>query len=149
MTNKQFVRFAIVGAINTLTDSLIFTALRITADLNLVLANVISTSCALLVSLLLHNSYTFKNHTLSRYRVVAFILITLSGLWILQPLIILLFTELHTFINYTAPLFAVVSNDGFWITFIPKLIAISTTVVWNYVWYSKVIFISHNTTKQS
>ena len=61
----QAGRFALVGAVNTLVDYLLFNGLVYLAGLGVVPANILSGCAAILVSFLLNRNWTFpdsKNH---------------------------------------------------------------------------------------
>lgn len=130
LQSSRFAKFGVVGVVNTLVDISIFTMLRLMFNSNILFANTVSTSMALIVSLILNNNYTFKDRTLTLKRAVLYIIVTLIGLWVLQPLII------HAAAN-TAE--RIISNT-FLLVFIPKIVAIAVTVIWNYLWYTNIIF---------
>lgn len=125
------IRFAAVGMINTIVDFTVLLALGVGLRVPTIPANIVSTSCALVVSYLLNKKAVFKNDGKSGDRQFAsFIIVTLVGLWIMQPIIIIMVTGLP-FIN---------GLDQAWSLAIGKVIATIATLVWNYIWYSRVIF---------
>lgn len=141
--NFTFIRFLLVGTLNTLVDMSTFLALR-HFGAGIILANLWSTSIALIVSFILNSSFTFKTDSSAREprRAALFVGITLIGLWILQPLII----EGVLFANdrFAVPKSILESiRRGAHIEagdIVAKLAAIGVTLIWNYFWYSKVIF---------
>lgn len=124
------IRFVIVGGTNTVLDFallFLFTGL----GLNKFVANTLSTGIAFIFSFFANRSFTFKNKDANvKRQFIWFSIITLSGLWLLQPLIIWLSTGFLE--NYT-------DNEQL-VLFIAKLIATVFSLVWNYLLYSKVVF---------
>jgi len=120
------LRFSLVGATNTLIDfSILF--LLFSYGLSPLLSNLISTSCALSFSFFANKKYTFQDHNSNQTRqILIFLVVTLIGLWIIQPVIIwsiqLLFGS-----NYLSLLVA-------------KLTATIASLVWNYLMYRKYVF---------
>lgn len=120
--HKQLTTFAAIGALNTATDITIYTLL-IWLTVPLLLAVVISTTIGIICSYFLNRRFTFKTN---RQPIVQFICITITGLWILQPIVIWLLIQLFGI------------TDTFGLT-IAKLVATSVSLVWNFVWY-KLVF---------
>lgn len=121
------LRFGLIGGVNTLTDfSLLF--LGTSLGLNHFVANYIATSFAFIFSFFANRSFTFKSKDKIHRQLVPFLTVTLFGLWVLQPVIIWLML---------IPLSGIDSNLAL---FIAKIAATATTLVWNYVWYSRFVF---------
>lgn len=129
--HQSKVRFLIVGGVNTAID---FTLLFLFTALGMqkIAANTLSTGVAFIFSFFANRQYTFKdtsNRTIRR-QFVAFTLVTLAGLWVLQPLIILAI----------APFFeANIPNEQLAL-FVIKVIATAASMVWNYILYSRFVF---------
>lgn len=125
-------RFAIVGAANTTIDFVILFLLTL-LGLNVIFSNIISTSIALIFSFFANKKFTFKNDSAkTKLQFVYFLIITLFGLWGIQPIIIeLTRTILELFIS---------SNSYLLVLFIGKTIATCVTLVWNYLLYRKFVF---------
>lgn len=124
------VRFVAVGALNTAVDISILFVLANLFLFPTILANVISTSTALVVSYLLNKKAVFGDtDTSSIKQVVLFVSITLVGLWVLQGAAITLLEPL---------LEPVLGKSGALLG--AKLIATLFSLSWNYIWYSRVIF---------
>lgn len=119
---KQLTTFAAIGVLNTAIDITIYTLL-IWLTVPLLLAIIMSTTIGMICSYLLNRRFTFKTN---RQPIVQFIGITLTGLWILQPIVIWLLIQLFGI------------TDTFGLT-IAKLVATSVSLVWNFVWY-KLVF---------
>ena len=87
------IRFLLVGGTNTLIDfGLLF--LLTALGLNKLVANIISTGIAFIFSFFANRQFTFKDSSKNvKRQFIAFAAVTLSGLWILQPIIILIVTD--------------------------------------------------------
>lgn len=128
--HAEKIRFAIVGGANTALDFIILFALTF-AGIDKIAANYISTSVALIFSFFANKSFTFKHKTgNAKKQFILFIVITIAGLWILQPLIIWIST------NALAPY---ITNQALNL-FIAKLIATVASLIWNYILYSRIVF---------
>lgn len=123
-------RFLLVGGANTVID---FAILFLGTNLGLpaVAANYISTSIALLFSFFANKSFTFKNTSTSSGRqFIAFLVVTLIGLWVLQPIVI----HFSTLALSEAGLSAALT------LFVAKCLATVISLVWNYLLYAKFVF---------
>lgn len=132
MNHRQTAgRFVLVGAFNTLLDFGILFGLN-ALGVNKLLANVISTTIAFVFSFFANKKFTFRATGGSIVKeMILFVLVTLSGLWIIQTL----------FIAFTSPLLAdLLHGDQTLGLFAAKLGATALSMIWNYVLYSKVVF---------
>ena len=124
------LRFLLVGGTNTLIDfALLFilTALGV----NKIVANIISTGIAFIFSFFANRQFTFKDSNKNvKRQFLYFTVITLFGLWIIQPLVILFVTNILSSTSL---------NDQLTL-FIGKVIATVVSLIWNYLFYSKLIF---------
>lgn len=129
--NKQEkIRFVVVGGLNTVIDFIIFLFLGSTG-FSPIIANYISTSSAMIFSFTANRRYTFRQlqrPTLSQ--IVLFIAVTLVGLWIIQPVVIR-FCYFMLEADKNSPLILLV---------VSKTIATVFTLIWNYQWYSRILF---------
>ncbi len=125
--SSTFMRFCGVGAVNSALDIGIFLALR-SGGFEILLANIVSTTIALGVSYALNKGYTFQTDGTSK-SLLSFLAVTLCGLWIIQPIIIHVVRQ--GLVN--AP--NAISHD-----LTAKLVAIGVTFIWNYLWYSRLVF---------
>ncbi|MDB5166642.1 MAG: hypothetical protein JWM37_714 [Candidatus Saccharibacteria bacterium] len=138
--SPQFIRFCIVGLVNTAIDTIIFVTLR-ELGLSVLLANIISTTIGLAVSLALNYRYTFKTTGgLAPPKIALYIGVTLFGLWILQPIAISLLMVLDQHVPYVQWAAGLVGHESILSNAIPKLGSVVVTLTWNYLWYSYVIF---------
>ena len=126
--SPQVIRFVIVGVLNTAIDvALLF--LLTYLGVELWLANICSTSVALLFSFVVNRSFTFKSTGNPLRQIVPFVAVTLIGLWVLQPLVLLGVTDLL---------------NGLWGEymglFVAKMLATVVSMTWNYLLYNRLVF---------
>lgn len=127
---SEKLRFALVGVVNTSVDFVILFVLARVMGVPVVVANMVSTIIAVGVSYVLNKKAVFKNVDKQGVAlVIAFVAVTLAGLWGLQSLVIVAITALfaHT-------------GDQAWVLLLAKVIATVASLIWNYLWYSRVIF---------
>lgn len=135
---SQKVKFGLVGAINTSIDFVILLALARLLGVPVVFANMLSTSCAMAVSYVLNKKTVFGNSDPNnRRQIFQFIAVTLTGLWVLQSGIIFLVTT-----NLSQ-----IGNNEL-VLLCAKVLATIATLVWNYLWYSRVVFRKKNETNK-
>lgn len=124
------IRFAIVGGANTALDFILlflFTAI----GFDRIVANYFSTTIALVFSFFANKQFTFKNTSKNaKKQFTLFLIITLTGLWIIQPIVIW-FSG-----NALDPY---ITNNEINL-FVAKLIATIASLIWNYLLYSKIVF---------
>ena len=123
---KQALAFGIIGCINTGIDVGSYTLLLL-AGVPVICAIIIATSLGLASSYALNRRFTFCGSQHSRRSIIAFLSVTLVGLWVLQPSIIFGLTTL-------------LSLHGVFELTIAKLIATGVSMVWNFFWYRTVVF---------
>jgi putative flippase GtrA len=123
-------RFATVGVINTVIDVGILFVLKF-FGIPVVVANIISTSVAFTFSFFANKNYTFNaKNTDTKREFLLFIIVTLYGLWVLQSAVL----------YFTAPLFAAILPNGSISLLAAKIAATVVSLVWNYVFYNRVVF---------
>ena len=124
------LRFAIVGGANTALDFILL-FLFVNLGVDKILANYFSTGASLIFSFFANKSFTFKNKTgNAKKQFAAFLLVTITGLWVLQPIIIWAVTTL---------LESQITNDSI-LLFVAKLVATVGSLIWNYLLYSRLVF---------
>lgn len=143
MPNSKTARFALVGVINTLIDVVIFLILR-QFGLSVFVSNIFSTSVALMASFTLNRKFTFRSGAFDRRTIMQFVGVTLIGLWLLQPLIIKLVMAVDGQLGVTAAIASLIGYQSVLADLVPKIASIAVTLVWNFVWYNKVIFAAKN-----
>ena len=127
---RNFIIFCSIGVLNTVVDISFYLLLR-SSGTTVLFANIISTSVALLISYFLNRKYTFKSTTNPRSNIVPFLIVTLVGLWVLQPVVIYFSLNLLKQLSI---------QSSAQLDLVAKLIATAFTLVWNYVLYKKVVF---------
>jgi putative flippase GtrA len=136
----DFVRFGIVGVLNTLIDFAILNALFIGLDFSRIPANIISTTIAMSFSYLVNRSMVFGGDNNHRRQIIWFLTITLFGLYVIQTAIILLFTKVwHWPTDVVADLFPTINRDIV-ATNVAKVFATGATLLWNYFGYKHIVF---------
>ena len=131
--HAEKVRFAVVGGANTAIDFAILFIL-VTLGLPTVVSNFISTSLALIFSFYANKNFTFKNQTTDKTQFVYFLIITLIGLWIIQPLII----------EGVKMSLTTLSLNNYIVLFAGKISATIVTLIWNYLLYKRFVFKKNN-----
>jgi putative flippase GtrA len=128
--HAQKLRFAVVGGANTALDfGLLF--LFVALGLDKIPANYLSTGIAFISSFFLNKSYTFKSKGGNIKKQFAyFIGITIFGLWVIQPIVISLVALVLEPTDLASPI----------VLFIAKLIATVASLIWNYLFYSRLVF---------
>ncbi len=131
--NPQLLRFGIVGGANTALDfGLLFVFKFIGIPVEI--ANIMSTGLAFIFSFFANKKYTFKTTDTNVIReMLLFVIVTLTGLWGLQTLIIAL---THN------PLTQLMGNTDVALL-VAKLLATVASLTWNYLFYSKLVFKKH------
>ncbi len=134
----KFIIFSMIGVFNTVFDLALYVIL-LNATKSILVANLISTSAALVGSYFLNSRLTFKSRTWTSHSFILFVVVTVFGLWVLQTAAIYLFSHLlgpvpEDIWQLLGPLEHLAKS------LVPKLLATAITFVWNYVWYSRVIF---------
>lgn len=142
----QVPRFAIVGIFNTILDFSILNFLVFGFSFTKFQANIVSASIAMLVSYYLNHRFVFKQlGPRSWQKFMIFILITASGLYLVQNLIIFLLAHklnepgdsIYIMINLLIG--DVFSKDIVILNF-AKAVATIASMSWNYILYSKFVF---------
>ena len=131
--NPQLLWFGIVGGANTALDfGLLFVFKFIGIPVEI--ANIMSTGLAFIFSFFANKKYTFKTTNTNVIReMILFVIVTLTGLWGLQTLII---TLTHN------PLTQLMGNTDVALL-IAKLLATVASLTWNYLFYSRLVFKKH------
>ncbi len=129
-SNSQLLRFGLVGGINTALDFgllFVFKALGMPVEI----ANIMSTGLAFVFSFFANKKYTFKTRETNVVReMILFVVVTLTGLWVLQTAIIAL----------THGIFTSLTGNSDMGLLLAKLLATVASLTWNYLFYSKLVF---------
>jgi len=119
-----------VGGVNTLIDFGILFTLK-ALGLPTISANVISTTAAFCFSFFANKKYTFKTTGGNLKReIILFVVVTLFALWVLQAIVI----------NVVQASLASSGLDDQLVLLIAKILATGVTLVWNYTFYSRLVF---------
>lgn len=123
-------RYLLVGGGNTILDFLLL-FLFVNLGLNKIPANYVSTGITMIISFFVNKSFTFKDNDASSKRKFAlFIIVTVTGMLAIQPLLIW---------GVTTVIDPYITSANLQL-FIAKLIATGGSLVWNYYFYSRVVF---------
>lgn len=125
--NKQAVRFGAIGVLNTGIDFGILFTLTV-LGWGPVLSNTISTGIALAVSFVLNRRFAFESSQDPRKQIVPFLAVTLAGLWVLQPVVILLVMSGLESMNPNGSLL------------VAKVLATEISMIWNFFMYRHFVF---------
>jgi putative flippase GtrA len=128
--HAEKIRFAIVGGANTALDfALLF--IFVSLGMNAIAANYLSTGISFIFSFFVNKSFTFKDKGGKVARqFILFIAVTIIGLWVIQPIIIAAITALARPYGWNESLVLLVA----------KLVATVASLIWNYLFYSRVVF---------
>ena len=128
--HAEKIRFGIVGIANTALDFALL-LLFVGLGLDKIPANYISTGISFVFSFFVNKSFTFKSKGGNvKKQFIYFIVITIIGLWVIQPLII----------TGVAAMLASTGWASGVILFVAKIIATIASMVWNYIFYSRLVF---------
>lgn len=136
--DKKVIIFGLIGVFNTLFDMALYVMVQSLTG-SIIIANIVATSAALIGSYILNSKLTFKTRKWTAKSFILFVVVTIFGLWVLQTGVIYLLTPLMNVIpeflwHLFGPLEHIVKILA------PKVLATAVTLVWNFVWYNKVIF---------
>jgi putative flippase GtrA len=128
--HAQKIRFGVVGVANTALDFLILFVL-VGLGLDKIPANYISTGLSFIFSFFVNKKFTFRSTTGSAEKqFVIFLIVTMIGLWVVQPLVITGVSFVLAPTGWPAPVSL----------FAAKIIATLASLVWNYLFYSRLVF---------
>lgn len=145
--HAEKLRFVVVGGANTVIDFGILFSL-VALGLPTIASNFVSTSVAMVFSFLVNKSYTFKDTSKNTGKnITYFFVITVIGLWVIQPIIIegvnLL---LGPWFTGSCPVKLIGELLGSWfkasylVLLIGKVLATAASLTWNYLLYRKFVF---------
>ena len=143
---KQVGRFGIIGVLNTVIDFGFFNLLIKFANFSPIPANIVSTTIALTFSFIANKSYVFRVKGRSNLKQAAiFLAVTAFSIYAIQNGILYLFTEIWPYsfefwYKLLEPLVGKIMSLEFAINNGAKAIAVGVGMVWNYLWYKKIVF---------
>lgn len=126
------VRFGIVGSLNTLIDFGILFLLASFFGLPVLIANSVSVTVAFIFSFFANKNYTFKSKSKEGLfkQMVLFTIVTLFGLLVIQGTIVYILVAVFENLGLNRELSLMIG----------KLIATLASLVWNYLFYSRLVF---------
>ncbi len=137
------VRFAAIGVINTAIDFVLLNLLAHAVGLPRIPSNVISASVAMLFSFYANRTVVFRGHNGdARRQAMMFLAVTLISVYIIQNMIIYLFSELWLWPLETAHDIIGILEQDIFITNGAKAAATVASLVWNFVFYKRLVFVS-------
>lgn len=132
VASSEKARFGLVGVVNTMVDFVVLNILFGLFALPLAPSNIVSTTVAMCVSFALNKKAVFQGSERGGIRqIVLFFVVTLAGIWLIQTVVLVF---VHSVIVQLLPLPEIVAVT------IAKVIGICAGLVWNYLWYSRVVF---------
>ncbi len=137
------IRFATVGIAATALDFLVLFAL-VKMGYPQIPSNYVSTSFAMVFSFFTNKSFTFRAGKMSKRHVVYFIIITIIGLWVIQPIIIAGVDKVLGTWFTNSQIILWVSRwikTKYIVLFFAKGLATAASLTWNYLMYRKFVFI--------
>lgn len=125
------LRFSLVSSISTAIDFTILLLITGLFHIPLIGGNFISTSTSFIFSFFASKKFAFKtpDHHI-KHEALKFILVTLSGIWLLQPFLMWLLE----------PIIRDFGIKGTLVIIVAKLIASLATFTWNYLFYTRIVF---------
>lgn len=140
-------KFGVVGLLNTVIDFGLLNIVHFHFGVTLILANLISTTAAMVFSFVANRQVVFTSHSQALWQQIwRFWIITAIGVYVFQTGAIWLLT--HPLLVVPRLGVTAVRNLGlhhlsssFIITNIAKLIATVISLIWNYIMYREVVFI--------
>lgn len=127
---RQKLRFIAVGITNTAIDFGLFLGLS-NAGIPPVMANFVATTTALCFSFGLNKKYTFTSRSKNlKKEVMLFLAVTLTALWILQPIVL----------TVTSRVISNLTHTDMVVLIIAKVAATLISLIWNYTLYSRLVF---------
>ena len=133
----QLLAFGIIGAVNTVSDFVIFNVLYGFAHVPLVLANMCAVTIVMGASLRLNRKYVFKgSQEIRAVHVIKFAAVTLFGLYVIQNIILLMVLGLLQGMHGLTGLAAnnIVQAN------VAKVVGVGGSAVWNFVLYKMWVF---------
>lgn len=142
------IRFVMVGLAATAIDWGILFGLVVFGGFPNLGGNFVSTSAAMVFSFFTNKSFTFKAKNTTKRHLVYFVIITIIGMWAIQPIIIegvniflgSWFTDSQP-VKWLGDLLGPWFKAGYLVLFLGKGLATAASLTWNYLMYRKFVFI--------
>ena len=142
---RRVGKFGIVGILNTIIDFTIYNLLSSSFGLSLIIANLISTTVAMVFSFFANKQLVFEKGSSSMVRqAVMFYLVTAFGLYVLQTGTIVLLTQIWVWpVNESVVAvhaFGFQGHNEFIVKNVAKAVGTVVSLVWNYFMYKWLVF---------
>ncbi len=145
-TTKQVGRFSLIGIFNTIIDFGLYNVFFNAVKLSVIFASLLSTTAAMTFSFVANRTFVFKSKDKKRLRqAIMFVLVSIVSAYVIQSGVIYFFKY-----TWTGPLnvgynivHAVIGNafsKNFIINNGAKLAGVLVALVWNFLWYKRVVF---------
>ena len=140
LANKK-VRFVAAGVLNTGIDFTIFNLAIFAFGFKTWLANLCSTTIAMVISYFVNKVLVFDDRQAMNHRqFLAFIAVTVVGLWGLQTVIVVGLSKALR--PAAAAILGGSATTVHWLTSnVAKAVGTVASAVWNYLWYDRTIFV--------
>lgn len=145
-TASRISSFGAVGIINTLIDFGILNLLHLVVGWPIIASNIVSASVAMIGSFFMNRQLVFRSASPQKWRqAVLFFAITAVGVYGLQSITIWLCAHpLSSLVAHISHVLATLTLHHLSHAFIQtngiKALATLVSLVWNYIWYKKVVF---------
>ena len=147
-------KFAVIGIINTACDLILLNILRVLTDTKdtqttkLIMLNIISAMTVAILSYHLNGKYVFKDDKKDHKKLVMFMLVTLSSIFIVQSLVIrFTLAPIGPFATWLKDFVRTLNipivrdfKQSFYSTNIAKVCATVASMIWNFTLYNKLVF---------
>lgn len=138
------VKFAAVGVINTVIDFAILNLLAHSVGLPRIPSNIVSASVAMVFSFFANRSVVFDSKEADHKRqMLMFVIVTVSSVYLLQNAVIYVLADLWTWPLHTAHDWLGLLDREVFVTNSAKLVATGASLVWNFLFYDRLVFKSH------
>ncbi len=131
LARNEKLRFGAVGMVNTAVDFIVLNIFAGLFGVPIVLSNIVSTTTAMLVSFTLNKRAVFQGSEKGGVKqLFLFFVVTLTGVWLVQGGVLAAVHHLLGPAGLPEP----------FILNVAKLAGICVGLIWNYLWYSRVVF---------
>lgn len=125
------IRFLFVGMLNTLIDISLFMVFANFIGIYPVVASVLSTGMTLVFSFFMNHHFVFKSERKRRSTLVAFVLVTLFNVWVIQSTVI--YFAIHGLGHLD------IFDGHIWtLNLTAKLVGVSVSTILNYYGYKRI-----------
>jgi len=135
------VRFAAIGVINTSIDFVLLNIFAHAVGLPRIPSNLLSASVAMVFSFFANRSVVFKSNSGDKKRqAIMFLVVTVTGVYLIQNMVIFAFADLWLWPLETVRDIIGILDEEIFITNGAKTLATAVTLVWNFLFYDRLVF---------